>query len=194
MADLHARIARRFARSETRRRAGRYLVGLWERVEPKNGWQLAEAIGKAGPQGVQRLLNLVAERRSFRLGWSQWRRAHQAVAARYHAARWAVRREMQAAARAAPVAAGQGASAPRPPHRARRHPLGSPLGHHMTREADGVRQLRDGLRAVQAVARHPSLSTHSCGAGRGCQPSVVVGLVFAANGFDRNASWVVCRR
>jgi hypothetical protein len=28
-----------------------------------------------------------AERRTFRLGWSQWRRAHQAVAARCHAAR-----------------------------------------------------------------------------------------------------------
>jgi hypothetical protein len=29
----------------------------------------------------------VAERRPFRLGWSRWRRAHQAVAARCHAAR-----------------------------------------------------------------------------------------------------------
>jgi hypothetical protein len=32
-----------------------------------------------------------AERRAFRLGWSRWRRAHQAVAARCHAARGAVR-------------------------------------------------------------------------------------------------------
>jgi SRSO17 transposase len=55
--DLHARIAHRFARSEARNRAGRYLVGLLERVQRKNGWQLAEAIGEAGPQGVQRLLN-----------------------------------------------------------------------------------------------------------------------------------------
>ena len=55
--DLHARIARRFARSEARDRAGRYLAGLLERVERKNGWQLAEAIGETGPQGVQRLLN-----------------------------------------------------------------------------------------------------------------------------------------
>jgi SRSO17 transposase len=30
---------------------------LLERVERKNGWQLAEQIGAAGPQGVQRLLN-----------------------------------------------------------------------------------------------------------------------------------------
>jgi len=26
-------------------------------VERKNGWQLAEHLGEAGPQGVQRLLN-----------------------------------------------------------------------------------------------------------------------------------------
>jgi SRSO17 transposase len=55
--DLHAQIAHRFARSEARERAGRYLAGLLERVERTNGWQLAEAIGEAGPQGVQRLLN-----------------------------------------------------------------------------------------------------------------------------------------
>lgn len=54
---LHARIAHRFARSEARERAGRYLAGLLERVERKNGWQLAEAIGETGPHGVQRLLN-----------------------------------------------------------------------------------------------------------------------------------------
>ena len=57
LADLHARISRRFARSEARERAGRYLAGLLERVERQNGWQLAEALGEAGPQGVQRLLN-----------------------------------------------------------------------------------------------------------------------------------------
>jgi SRSO17 transposase len=55
--ELHARIAHRFARSEARERAGRYLVGLVERVERKNGWQLAEAIGEVGPRGVQRLLS-----------------------------------------------------------------------------------------------------------------------------------------
>src|SRR5688500_20202503 len=57
VADLHGRIAHRFARSEVRERARRYLVGLLERVERKNGWQLAEAIGEAGPRGVQRLLS-----------------------------------------------------------------------------------------------------------------------------------------
>ena len=55
--DLRARIGRRFGRSEARERAGRYLAGLLERVERKNGWQLAEAIGEVGPRGVQRLLS-----------------------------------------------------------------------------------------------------------------------------------------
>jgi SRSO17 transposase len=54
---LHARIAGRFARAEVRARAQRYLAALLERVERKNGWQLAEHLGEAGPQGVQRLLN-----------------------------------------------------------------------------------------------------------------------------------------
>jgi SRSO17 transposase len=60
LAELHGRIARRFARSEVRERARRYLVGLLERVERKNGWQLAEAIGESGPRGVQRLLSAAA--------------------------------------------------------------------------------------------------------------------------------------
>ena len=44
----------------------------------------------------------VAERRLFRLGWSRWRRAHQAVAARCHAARHAPRQAALPLARAAP--------------------------------------------------------------------------------------------
>jgi SRSO17 transposase len=55
--ELHWRIAARFARSEARERVRRYLVGLLGRVERKNGWQIAEAIGETDPQGVQRLLN-----------------------------------------------------------------------------------------------------------------------------------------
>jgi len=54
---LHARIAPRFRRSEARARARRYVVGLLGPVARKNGWQLAEHLGEAGPQGVQRLLN-----------------------------------------------------------------------------------------------------------------------------------------
>jgi SRSO17 transposase len=55
--SLHGRIAHRFARVEVRERVRRYLVGLLDRIERKNGWQLAEAIGEFGAKGVQRLLN-----------------------------------------------------------------------------------------------------------------------------------------
>ena len=54
---LHTRIASRFARAEARTRVRRYLSALLAPVERKNGWQLAEHLGEAGPQGVQRLLN-----------------------------------------------------------------------------------------------------------------------------------------
>jgi SRSO17 transposase len=57
LGELHRRIGHRFARSEARERVKRYLLGLLGRVERKNGWQLAEAIGERDPQGVQRLLN-----------------------------------------------------------------------------------------------------------------------------------------
>ena len=57
LAEVQACIAPRFARAEVRERVGRYLAGLFDRVERKNGWQLAEALGEQGPQGVQRLLN-----------------------------------------------------------------------------------------------------------------------------------------
>jgi SRSO17 transposase len=57
LARVHARIAPHFRRREARERARRYLVGLLGRVERKNGWQLAEALGEGGPQGMQRLLN-----------------------------------------------------------------------------------------------------------------------------------------
>ncbi len=55
--ELHGRIGHRFSRSEARERARRYLLGLLGKIERKNGWQLAEAIGERDPQGVQRLLN-----------------------------------------------------------------------------------------------------------------------------------------
>ncbi len=54
---LHGRIAHRFTRIEVRERVRRYLAGLLDRVERKNGWQLAEASGECGAKGVQRLLN-----------------------------------------------------------------------------------------------------------------------------------------
>jgi SRSO17 transposase len=57
LADLHRQLGHRFARSEARERVKGYLAGLLGRVERKNGWQIAEAIGERDPQGVQRLLN-----------------------------------------------------------------------------------------------------------------------------------------
>jgi SRSO17 transposase len=53
---LHARIAPRFARPEVRARAGKFLAGLLDPLERRNGWQLAEALGERSPDGVQRLL------------------------------------------------------------------------------------------------------------------------------------------
>ena len=57
LGELHRRIGHRFSRSEARERVKRYLLGLLGKVERKNGWQVAEAIGEHDPQGVQRLLN-----------------------------------------------------------------------------------------------------------------------------------------
>jgi SRSO17 transposase len=56
---LAARIAPRFGRAEPRRRALAYLRGLLAPLERKNGWQLAEAIGDATPDGVQDFLSRV---------------------------------------------------------------------------------------------------------------------------------------
>lgn len=49
-------IAPRFARSEPRRRAVAYVRGLLGDAERKNGWQLAEELGEATPDGIQHLL------------------------------------------------------------------------------------------------------------------------------------------
>jgi SRSO17 transposase len=54
--ELAERLAPRFGRKDLRRRAEAYLRGLTGRVERKNSWQLAEALGDATPHGVQRLL------------------------------------------------------------------------------------------------------------------------------------------
>lgn len=50
------RIGGRFARSEPRQRAARYIRGLPSEAERKNGWQLAEHLGDRTPDGVQHLL------------------------------------------------------------------------------------------------------------------------------------------
>ena len=58
---LHARIAHRFRRGDARARVKRYLAGLLDRVERKNGWQLAEPLREkvavevvAGHEGIER--------------------------------------------------------------------------------------------------------------------------------------------
>jgi DDE superfamily endonuclease len=53
--EVHTRIGGYFHRREMRDRVRRYLVGLLGPVARRNSWQLAEAFGEAGPQGVQRL-------------------------------------------------------------------------------------------------------------------------------------------
>ncbi len=53
---FHARFAHLFARRETREQAAKYLRGLLAPVERKNGWQVAEAVGDATPDRMQRLL------------------------------------------------------------------------------------------------------------------------------------------
>src|SRR3954462_14447033 len=53
---LGARVRRRCARAEPRRRALAYVRGLLSPVERKNGWQLAELAGEPTPDGMQHLL------------------------------------------------------------------------------------------------------------------------------------------
>src|SRR4051812_12026736 len=56
LARVSERIAHRFGRAEVRARVPRYLSALLTPVARKNSWQLAEAMGEEGPQGVQSLL------------------------------------------------------------------------------------------------------------------------------------------
>ncbi|MHB0859395.1 MAG: transposase [Anaerolineae bacterium] len=56
-AAFHARFASLFGRREPRRQAAKYLRGLLARgLERKNSWHLAEAVGDAIPDAMQRLL------------------------------------------------------------------------------------------------------------------------------------------
>jgi SRSO17 transposase len=55
--EFHARFADLFGRAEPREQAAKYLRGLLGNVERRNGWQLAEALGDALPDRMQRLLN-----------------------------------------------------------------------------------------------------------------------------------------
>src|SRR3989304_4445440 len=53
---FHARFAHLFVRSESREQVAKYLRGLLALVERNNGWQVAEAVGDATPDRMQRLL------------------------------------------------------------------------------------------------------------------------------------------
>lgn len=57
LSDVGQRLGSRFSRSEPRRRVVGYLQGLLGGAERKNGWQLAEELGEATPDGVQHLLS-----------------------------------------------------------------------------------------------------------------------------------------
>src|SRR3954466_8522713 len=54
---FHARFADLFGRAEPREQAAKYVRGLLGGVERRNSWQLAEALGDAVPDRMQRLLN-----------------------------------------------------------------------------------------------------------------------------------------
>ena len=56
LAEVHGRIAPRFARSEPRERVLAYVRGLLAPLEKKNSWTLAEQAGESVPDGMQRLL------------------------------------------------------------------------------------------------------------------------------------------
>lgn len=53
---FHARFAHLFSRSEIRVQLPQYLRGLMARVERKNSWQMAEAVGDQTPDRMQRFL------------------------------------------------------------------------------------------------------------------------------------------
>src|ERR671917_2501181 len=56
LSALHQRIAHHFHRAEPRQLAYDYLRALLSPLQRKNGWQIAEHVGAATPDGVQRLL------------------------------------------------------------------------------------------------------------------------------------------
>ena len=56
LAALHQRIATHLVRAEPRHQAFDYLRALLRPIERKHGWHIAEHIGAATPDGVQRLL------------------------------------------------------------------------------------------------------------------------------------------
>jgi SRSO17 transposase len=56
VAAVGEHLGKHFARSEPRQRAVRYIQALLSDTQRKNGWQVAEHLGEATPDGVQHLL------------------------------------------------------------------------------------------------------------------------------------------
>src|SRR5919107_3146496 len=56
LSALHQRIAKHFVRADPRQQAYDYVRALISPIERKNGWQIAEHVGAATPDAVQRLL------------------------------------------------------------------------------------------------------------------------------------------
>src|SRR5215217_6987317 len=54
LSALHQHIAKHFARAEPRQQAYDYLRALISPIQRKNGWQIAEYVGAATPDRVQR--------------------------------------------------------------------------------------------------------------------------------------------
>lgn len=57
LAEINQLIQGHFARQEARENSTRYLGALLDRVERKNCWQMAEAVGEPNPYGMQRVIS-----------------------------------------------------------------------------------------------------------------------------------------
>src|SRR5215831_5794324 len=57
LAAMFEQLRVHMGRVEVQERIQRYVLGLLGQTERKNGWQLAELMYEAGPQGMQRILN-----------------------------------------------------------------------------------------------------------------------------------------
>jgi SRSO17 transposase len=56
--ELFARMGPVFYRTESRKHAEQYLLGLLAPLQRKNGWTIAEYVGESEPKALQRFLNL----------------------------------------------------------------------------------------------------------------------------------------
>jgi SRSO17 transposase len=57
LGELFTRMGSVFYRTESRRHAEQYLLGLLAPIQRKNGWTIAEYVGESEPKALQRFLN-----------------------------------------------------------------------------------------------------------------------------------------